>query len=99
MAVGDFANKKSNHSFGPYEQEDYKLKHPIRSNVSYIGKIMVGVSQSLVARADCSTSSRYFSAAAYCLFLSSMAKAAKALSCRNTKNVHQSQPKCKDLEL
>lgn len=34
-----------------------------------------------VARAECNTSSRYFSAAAYCLFLSSIAKAAKALSC------------------
>ena len=34
----------------------------------------------LVVRADCNTSSRYFSAAAYCLFLSSIASAAKALS-------------------
>ena len=33
-----------------------------------------------LARADCNTSSRYFSASAYCLFLSSIAKAAKALS-------------------
>jgi hypothetical protein len=30
--------------------------------------------------ADCNTSSRYFSAAAYCLFLSSIANAARALS-------------------
>lgn len=36
---------------------------------------------SLVSRADCNTSSRYFSAAANCLFLSSIASAARALSC------------------
>lgn len=34
----------------------------------------------VVVRADCNTSSRYFSAAAYCLFLSSIASAARALS-------------------
>jgi hypothetical protein len=52
-----------------------ETKQQLHENLSY-----PKVNHYEVARAECSTSSRYFSAAAYCLFLSSIARAAKALS-------------------